>query len=1370
MLQTMVVLTVMADGVAAMDQRGTGEEAVKTKEKKRKELYQDLYTEAKGDAATFAPDIFKEKQEGYRKTLDEKFKKETLLSKFLGNSAPSPLSEYLPNQVAALMNAMGGASGEEKLDTESLNLEATDLLYTKDARDVFVAAFMANKAEQNEVQSSGDQKWISAVNPGLTVGKLGELVADSSQGSASSDSDSDDGAGFLKQEEPSAAEMFAPSAAEMFASDLAFDALLATKVVDWNSDRGLVLVDTKTSNDLDAALSTDFVKEVVKDFKVNAEEIETELKTDAKKEISFTETETKSVVKGFSMEKWVGTYLLEGDAGNKKLTPAGELVVKLCEIKGLKKSDDDPIDRTKIESFLKALGGDSLDPSAIGDGSVAGAADTIAKTLTPELIKELAGAEAARQSALVKAKQDQDDADQAVTDYTDGDLANAKTALTQAQNDLKNALADSTFDSYAAQGQQPAQKATAEAALQSFITGDPITGAAKDDGAAAALTEALQKLIAKVKEVAGDATKATSTELDTLIVGVETPLALWLAAKTKVQDPAAQKISNDLTLVLTTIGAAITDADLAAKEGDETNATTKLNQLKQKVTDAEGKVTALTIVNGKGADAETEIGNVIKSLETYVNLADKVGAATTNPNATTVTAVSAAVKGLTNPTDGAKVDGTFSGLQDLIAQLKMFEAVSQIDTESATLGGLAAAADKDFPIGLVHHKIAEKLKHMPISDVIGDGLKDVFSSNVLGAVDSALTKGVRRVLEEFLSQEQKKTGSATENDDYTLETEKGRLSNVFAEEALNTLIKAFLKRFNDTKIENLNDLLSKSGQNKLNAAAAQLKVILEAKDFSGRGFLVKAIDASKKSKKSGDSEVKTTGKPNFSGGAAETTLQTGGDQADGNTQTKPVSETGKNETPPVVSGGSSIETQQFESNKLLYTVQDQIASAYDAAIGDIFNGGNWLFDSGSLGNKGLDGARKNQLELLEALNEIEDNSDVSDLFLQAKEKMRFWKKSDKQHSIYLKRYPQQAPAAAPQQTVVQQGAQTNNYTYSNAYTGSNNLILNDEQFPKYVAALVAANGGAQSKQLEEKITKTVALTKDQIAQLPGEIAKNNPNASVDQQVGQQAAQPPAQVDQQGGQQTAHKKTISEVLADVKAVDSRVRNMTSLNNYTRLAGYIRKAGRTLAQRVKYASENSNWLAALGGWHGYIAQQLDDLKGQEPTPKTKSAITRAIRNLERMIKLAKPVLDKMGNVPVVAAPKEVNGVARPAKLTLQQRRDEEKRVKLERGKKRKEAVAAAKRKKAAVKPKEAVAAGKPKGKAEQAAAAKRKEELEARRKKAAVKPKEAVAAVKPKGKAEQAAAGKPKEAVAAVKPKGKAEQAVAAVKPKEAVAAA
>jgi hypothetical protein len=790
-----------------------------------------------------------------------------------------------------------------------------------------------------------------------------------------------------------------------------------------------------------------------------------------------------------------------------------------------------------------------------------------------------------------------------------------------------------------------------------------------------------------------------------------------------------------------------------------------LNQLKQKVTDAEGKVTALTIVNGKGADAETEIGNVIKSLETYVNLADKVGAATTNPNATTVTAVSAAVKGLTNPTDGAKVDGTFSGLQDLIAQLKMFEAVSQIDTESATLEDLAGAGvTSELLIGLVHHKIAEKLKHMPISDVIGDGLKDVFSSNVLGAVDSALTNVVGGTLEAFVSQRQE----MKENDEYTLETEKERLSNVFAEEALNTLIKAFLKRFNDTKIENLNDLLSQSGQNKLTAAAAaaQLKVILEAKDFSGRGFLVKAIDASKKSKKSGDSEVKTTGKPNFSGGAAETTLQTGGDQADGNTQTKPVSETGKNETPPVVSGGSSIETQQFESNKLLYTVQDQIASAYDAAIGDIFNGGNWLFDSGSLGNKGLDGARKNQLELLEALNEIEDNSDVSDLFLQAKEKMRFWKKSDKQHSIYLKRYPQQAPAAAPQQTVVQQGAQTNNYTYSNAYTGSNNLILNDEQFPKYVAALVAANGGAQSKQLEEKITKTVALTKDQIAQLPGEIAKNNPNASVDQQVGQQAAQPPAQ----GGQQAGPKKTISEVFAEVRAVDPRVRNMTSLNNYTRLAGYIRKAGRTLAQRVKYASENSNWLAALGGWHGYIAQQLDDLKGQEPTPKTKSAITRAIRNLERMIKLAKPVLDKMGNVPVVAAPKEVNGVARPAKLTLQQRRDEEKRVKLERGKKRKEAVAAAKRKKAAVKPKEAVAAGKPKGKAEQAAAAKRKEELEARRKKAAVKPKEAVAAVKPKGKAEQAAAGKPKEAVAAVKPKGKAEQAVAAVKPKEAVAAA
>jgi hypothetical protein len=168
----------------------------------------------------------------------------------------------------------------------------------------------------------------------------------------------------------------------------------------------------------------------------------------------------------------------------------------------------------------------------------------------------------------------------------------------------------------------------------------------------------------------------------------------------------------------------------------------------------------------------------------------------------------------------------------------------------------------------------------------------------------------------------------------------------------------------------------------------------------------------------------------------------------------------------------------------------------------------------------------------------------------------------------------------------------------------------------------------------------------------------NPNAGQQTTVvanSQQAAQPPAQ----GGQQAGPKKTISEVFAEVKAVDSRLKNTISLKIHSRLFNYMKKAGTTLAKKVKFASENPDWLAALRVWNDYLVQQVADLKGQKPTPKTKSAI----KKLEQMIKLAKPVLDKMGNVPVVAEPKEVNGVALPAKLTRKQILDAKKKARLE-----------------------------------------------------------------------------------------------------------
>ena len=252
--------------------------------------------------------------------------------------------------------------------------------------------------------------------------------------------------------------------------------------------------------------------------------------------------------------------------------------------------------------------------------------------------------------------------------------------------------------------------------------------------------------------------------------------------------------------------------------------------------------------------------------------------------------------------------------------------------------------------------------------------------------------------------------------------------------------------------------------------------------------------------------------------------------------------------------------------------------------------------------------------------------------------------------------------------------------------GLNNDKIGDEFFADLVqnAKHILSNSGNQQASYAAApvihhsniyTNSTVNMSTDQFNAVLAKADKNpdaaQPQAQVDQQGGQQAAQPQAQVDQQGGQQAAPKKTISEVFAEVKAVYPLIKNKGSLNLYNRLNGFLKKAGikagMNVAKRVKsaseFASKNPNWLAALRVWNDYLVQQVADLKGQKPTPKTKKAITKAITNLNNMIKLAKPVLDKMGNVPVVAEPKEVNGVALPAKLTRKQILDAKKKARLE-----------------------------------------------------------------------------------------------------------
>ena len=1056
--------------------------------------------------------------------------------------------------------------------------------------------------------------------------------------------------------------------------------------------------------DLQSAISTfigNLGSDKVKIAGAMVDKLVADVKTGAKSKMAALETTVKGEIQSkvtnvYSVEKYVGGSLLKDVGGSKKLSTEGELLEKLCKITGLKDISGNLLSRAEIENFITALS-DLSDPSK--------AATNIAAVLkNPDFVTELQGAEDARQKALLKATTAKDTADNDVT-AKEVVVNQAQDSLTTAQGVLKTALENTAnFKSYDAD-QSKAVQATAETALKSFITGDPITDAGNDDaGKADTVTGPLKALITKVEEFIVKPADVKAADFTKLIEDVETPLGTWLAEKNKVQqaliktdDVAAQKISGDLTVVLTAIRTQIQTAGLVAAETAVAKEEGELATLKQTADTAKDKVKELTIEKSDTTDAAIEIGHVIKSVESYLKLNTAITDAEQTTNAANVGNVRDAVKALKKADADSFVDANFSGLDTPIAKLTALEKWAAFPATTKTLQDVLEAGGDNLYAdlttagftsnaieGLVQNAIkntfSAKIKDLELSDVFkdtgsggGTNTKTVLNAAEISSLQTALVEDLNAAIADKLK---KLTVDQSIAD--AVDAVKGLLDDTKVGTMGTEAADDFEASNNSATINDLKTKLTVDGASELGKAitnlSSELKTELALDKVQTPGsFLLKAIQDTHST--SGSIDTLKTNIQDAFGKLIDAVF-------------------------PEFTAVSTVSVSN--ADELRTSVTDLIR-----VLGDITDE--------KVGEEAANKAAKELSSLNTKLSYAIDaasRQNTAKLLVDITKDLR---------SEITAGFKNQATSGSSSPTASAPTSSGSSY-----YTTKNSVTITPEQFPAFVAALVAANGGKQTpEQMAAKMAQTGALTKDQIAQLPAEMAKNTPNASVDQQGGQPSAQVDQKpsVDQQGGQpsalvdqQAVPKKTISgtQVLAEVEPVDSRVGNITSLNNYTRLAGYIGKAGRTLAQRVKYASENPNWLAGLTGWHGYIAQQLGDLKGQKSTLKTRSAI----RNLNKMINLAKRVLDKMGNVPVVAEPKEVNGVARPAKLTLKQKRDEKERLRLENAKKQKEERAAKRKEK------------------EAAAAEKRKEELEARRKKAA--------AVKPKGKAAQTQAGKPKEA--------------------------
>jgi hypothetical protein len=161
---------------------------------------------------------------------------------------------------------------------------------------------------------------------------------------------------------------------------------------------------------------------------------------------------------------------------------------------------------------------------------------------------------------------------------------------------------------------------------------------------------------------------------------------------------------------------------------------------------------------------------------------------------------------------------------------------------------------------------------------------------------------------------------------------------------------------------------------------------------------------------------------------------------------------------------------------------------------------------------------------------------------------------------------------------------------------------------------------------------TGVVSEEQMKQLPTKKAETaeKPQAAMANQKAVQQGSGPAVI-------------ASAVLAEIQAVDSRVKDKASLNSRVRLNAYIRKAGNN-TKRAQFVSANPNWLTGLKGWNDHLVQQVKTLEGQKSTLKTKKAIS----DLKKMIGIVKPILDQSTNL---IAPVAKNNA--PKTLTSQQK---------------------------------------------------------------------------------------------------------------------
>ena len=1242
MLQAALTLTlVTAANLEAMDNFADQNQGVI---KKKSQLYSGLYQDALNKPQKFGQILFDKKQEAYKAILRGKIKNQTLLSKVLkSDSVTNPFVAYKLDQIDALLGAMNADSGK-KIEVKKLELDAADLLYKKDMGTAFIKDLKALKksvsdeSQIGEIQISTDQNtgdFSSAVKTGLTFEKF-----------------MTDGASEEKKKDVE--NVFKGIAQKVFATGF--------------FKEELDVLEVKSLADLGSDLNSDFAKKVVKAIKEQYATQGLVEKEKLKTKISL--TGKNSVVRGFSMEQWVSSYLLNDSllqAGT-TLTDAGKLLVKLCKMKDLKKSDsEEGINHENIDKFKEALGDSRLElpinpksrqrSSSFSDTSKEAIKEptknlshetedllgkskdsNIAKTLTSDFVKEFQAAEAARKIALEKAKTGKVAAEESVRTQN-ARVEEARAALVAAQEDLQDALAQQTFAAYApapveqaegggAAGQEevaPPELGTAAEALTSFV------GQFGGDGHA--VTTPLSALITKVGEVAGGDLAATSDAFSTLITEVTTPLEAWLAQKNATADGgdvAAQEISRQLTAVLETINDRITGAELADKEAAFTAATNELETMRAAHDAANTEVSKFMLGDNDDSDATAaaEIGHVTTSLETYVDLADKINAANATPTVANVEAVRDAVKALTKPTDGGGVDGAsgFGGLDDSIQNLQFYEAVDAIDVDNTPFAALTVAdADQKGIVGFALIKIGEQLKNMDVAELLGKGggLGKVFQGSALGSAKKQLQEIVEDLLMVFLETETTKGG------EYTLDDEVESLKKVFTNDFVKKNLEEILDQINDGNISHLEGVLSQSGKKKL--AAEALKGILEATDFSG-GFFVKAITGSKERKKLVDSGLKTTANSGSATDTTETVPQTSMREDGGSAVTENLSKTQK------------TETQKDKPELLLNSVQDEIANAYDAAIGDIFNKGKWLFDKESVAAASKNGI-KNQITLLELLkNGKNDNPKVNDLLLEAQRKDRLLKDA----AFLAKRYPpQQALVQQPQQqTVVQQGSSSStSNTSNNTYTGQNNvsMTMTDAQFQQYLG----------------EVKKTAAPITS------GERAPGGPSTNNNKPVPQSIVKPSVSQKTDSSDPSVLSKTGKEVVIAVKAVDRRVRSEAQLTNYTRLGAYQAKGGRRLAARIKFAMNNPDWLDGLRDWNGYLVQQLDNLQGQESTLKTATAKRKtrnAIRNLEKMIKSVNPLLEQTRDLNVQVTDlkgKAVKSAPIPVPLTSKQK-EQQRRV--------------------------------------------------------------------------------------------------------------